>query len=168
MRQATFEQGSLTYTGVTATERSHRWDIAFAMFYGTSQIGELTLTVTADSAAEADLIGERCVVAYAQTGRVPNVPEQRDPMLDAQPNALESIKALRFHTGQPLSQCYEAYARRHEVVFGGDPVFALTSLMANAALLDDEPAKRTEWARDYAEKFRREEPKLDALFPLAA
>lgn len=168
MRQASFQDGELTYTGATATEHGHRWEIAFDLASKAVTIANLTLTVTADTATAADLLGERCIAHYRETGRVPNLPEQKDPLLLAVPSAVQCIKALRFLTGQDLSRCYQAYTRRNEPAFGGDAVLALTTLMVEAVPAENPDFDPAAWARTYAEKFRREEPKLNETFPLAA
>ncbi len=161
MRDAHFQDGTLTYTGAAPTDRADRWTIAFTLFCLGEEIAKTALTVTVDDEATADALGERCLAYYAQTGKLLNLPEQKDP----RPSSLESIKALRTHTGKGLHQCYQAYARRDEPAFGGDPVLALATLITEERAIRDADGH---WSRTLAQSLRERAPALDTLFPLAA
>lgn len=166
MRDATYQISTLVFTGTGATDKAHRWDIGFDLKVNGETAATIALTVTAENAAQADALAERCLVHFGKTGRVPNLPEQLDPL--AGRSQFECIRALRQHTGQDLLRCHQAWTRRDEPTFGGDAVLALTAIMAESDPVHTDPDNRMAWARAYAEKLRREEPTLDTVFPLAA
>jgi hypothetical protein len=165
MPVARFNECTLTYTGASRADRADRWEIGFDLAHQGNVIATVSLTVTASDVGVADTLGARCLAHFEETGRMLNLPEQQDPERDVHPSPIDSIKALRAHTGKGLNECYHAFARRNEPAFGGDPVLALASLIADERAIEDRDGSRS---REIARTLRQDAPALDTLFPLAA